>query len=44
VRLNYHDGVLWSGGTVIVYCGVQVVRLNYHDSLFWSGGTVIGLK
>jgi hypothetical protein len=25
VRLNYHDSVLWSGGTVIVYCGVEVL-------------------
>jgi hypothetical protein len=23
VRLNYHDSVLWRGGTVIVYCGVE---------------------
>jgi hypothetical protein len=25
VRLNYHDRVLWSGGTVIVYCGMEVL-------------------
>jgi hypothetical protein len=25
VRLNYHESVLWSGGTVIVYWGVEVL-------------------
>jgi ribosomal protein S12 len=25
VRLNYHDNVLWRGGTVKEYCGVEVL-------------------